>query len=56
MTSLALFLISPSVTEQEHLYEKENPTKFEQIQFKISEAGSKVKDEQNAKMKKIGIG
>ena len=36
------------MTEQEHLYEKNNPTKYEQIQFKISEAGSKVKDKQNA--------
>ena len=45
-----------SVTEQEHLYEKQNPTKYEQIQLQISEAGSKVKDEQNASLKKIGIG
>ena len=44
------------MTEQEHLYEKNNPTKYEQIQFKISEAGSKVKDMQNANMKKIAIG
>ena len=45
-----------SVTEREHLYKNDNPTKYEQIQFKISEAGSKVKDEQNAMQKKIGIG
>ena len=44
------------MTEREQLYEKEDPTKFEQIQLKISEAGSKVKDKQNALMKKIGIG
>ena len=44
------------MTEQEHLYKSENPSKYEQIQYKISEAGSKVKDEQNALMKKIGIG
>ena len=56
MTLVALFPIFPLVTEQERLYEKDNPMKFEQIQYKISEAGSKVKDEQNAKMKKIGIG
>ena len=45
-----------SVTEQEQLYEKQYPTKYEQIQLQISEAGSKVKDEQNSLLKKFGIG
>ena len=44
------------VTEREHLYKNDNPTKYEQIKFKISEAGSKDKDKQNVFLKKIGIG
>ena len=44
------------MTEQEKRFKTDNPTKYEQIQFKISEAGSKVKDEKYALQKKIGIG
>ena len=44
------------MTEQEHLYKTENPSKYEQIQLKISEAGSKINDKQNAMLKKIGTG
>ena len=44
------------MAEQEHLNEKENPIRYEQIKSKISEARSKVKNETNAVLKKIGIG
>ena len=44
------------MTEQESLYKTDNPSKYEQIQLKISEAGSKMNDKQNALMKKIGTG
>ena len=52
----SLILILFSVTEQEQLYRRDNKTKYEKIQFKISQVRSIVKDKQNALLKKIGIG